>query len=338
MHCNIDRLSYGIVNQLKKVCRPIAMPENNDFWDFYWETRLLPMENLGKRAAILAASELIRLLAQQADHPLRLLELGCGEGQVIGALLDAHFQLCAIQTSVGVDYNARSLAHCQRDYPDLRCVEGDFTDSDLLAGLGKFDLVLLVNALHEVFSDNISPELDEIDIPAAKQQVEQALAGATACLDPGGWLVLFDGLEPPGDPHQTIRIRFRDSQVRQEFEDFVEQYHPLHIAYREVENLSYVELSQRDFTRYITKSIFLGKRLWETERLQSYQYYTEEEYRAAFARQGLEISELRTLTMNDEKWRYRVEIDTPGFKFPDEHVLILARRVESPYPSADLQR
>ena len=303
------------------------MSKNNDFWDFYWEMRLLPMENLGKRAAILAASELIRTLAQQVNHPLRLLELGCGEGQVIGTLLDAHFQLCAIQASVGVDYNAQSLAQCQRDYPGLRCVKGDFTDPDLLAGLGKFELVLLVNALHEVFSDSFSPELGEIDVPAAKQRVEQALAGASGCLEPGGWLVLFDGLEPPGDPYQLLRIRLRDYQVRQEFENFVEQYHPLRIAYREVEGPLCIELSQRDFTRYITKSIFLGKRLWETERLQSYQYFSEEEYRAAFARQGLEVSELRTLTINDEKWRYRVEIDTSGFEFPDEHILILARQV-----------
>jgi len=309
------------------------MPENDDFWDFYWEVRLRPMENLGKQVAILAASRRIRLLAQQIDHPLRLLELGCGEGQVIGTLLDAHFQLCASQTSVGVDYNAQSLAHCQRDYAGLRCVEGDFTDPDLLAGLGKFELVLLVNALHEVFSDSFSPELGEIDIPVAKQRVEQALAGAAGCLEPGGTLVLFDGLEPPGDPRQILRIRFHDYQVRQEFENFVEQYHPLRIAYREVESPLCVELSRRDFTRYITKSIFLGKQLWETERLQSYQYFTEEEYRAAFARQGLEIFELRTLTMNDEKWRYRVEIDTSEFKFPDEHILILAQQVATHHPS-----
>ena len=302
------------------------MPETDGFWDYYWEQRLLSMENLGKRAAILAGSRLIRRLAEQADHPLRLLELGCGEGQVIGTLLDAHFQVCAIQKSVGVDYNAQSLAQCRRDYPGLRCIQGDFTDPNLLAGLGKFDLVLLVNALHEVFSDSFSPELGEIDVPVAKRRVEQALSEAAGCLESAGWLVLFDGLEPAGDPRQILRIRFRDYQVRQEFETFVEQYHPLRIAYRQVEGPLCVELSQRDFTRYITKSIFLGKRLWETERLQSYQYYTEEEYRAAFTRQGLDISELRTLTMNDEKWRYRVEIETPGYEFPDEHILILAQK------------
>lgn len=303
-----------------------SMPETDSFWDFYWERRLLPMENLGKRAAILAASRLIRSLARQIDHPLRILELGCGEGHVIGTLLDAHFQVCAISGSAGVDYSAQSLARCRRDYPGLRCIEGDFTDPNLLAGLGKFEIVLLVNALHEVFSDSLSCELGEIDVPVAKRRVEQALCEAAGCLEPAGWLVLFDGLEPGGDAQQILRIRFRDFQMRQEFETFVEQYRPLRIAYRQVKDPLCVELSQRDFTRYITKSIFLGKRLWESERLQSYQYYTEEEYRAAFARQGLKISELHNLTLNEEKWRYRVEIETPGYEFPYEHILILAQR------------
>ena len=79
------------------------MPDTDEFWDFYWETRLLPMENLGKRVAILAVSGLIRRLARQVGHPLRLLELGCGEGQVIGSLVDTHAQLCSFQGSVGVD-------------------------------------------------------------------------------------------------------------------------------------------------------------------------------------------------------------------------------------------
>lgn len=302
----------------------IDMPENDDFWDFYWETRLQPMENLGKRAAILAVSKLIRRLAGQADHPLQLLELGCGEGQVIGTLLDAHSQLCATQTSVGVDYNAQSLAQCKRDHAGLRCIEGDFTDPSLLAGLGKFDIVLLVNALHEVYSDAFSSELGEIDVLVANQRVEQALTAAADCLQPGGWLALFDGLEPAGDPHQLLRIRFRDTQARQGFDTFVHHYQPVRIAFRPVEGPLCVELSLHDFTRYITKSIFLGKRLWESERLQSYQYFTEEEHRAAFARHGLEISELHTLTVNEEKWRALVDIDTPGVRFPDEHILILA--------------
>ncbi len=302
------------------------MPENDDFWDFYWENHLHPMENLGKRAAILAVSALIRRVAGQNNHSLRLLELGCGEGQVIGTLLEAHSQVCSLQGSLGVDYNAQFLAKCRRDYPGLHCIEGDFTDPILLAGLGRFDILLLVNALHEVFSDCFSTKLGEIDIPAAKLRVEQALAAAADRLEPGGWLVLFDGLEPAGNPLESVRIRFRDHGVRQNFETFVQQYQPLRITYRQVDGPLCVELTWRDFTRYITKSIFLGKRLWESERLQSYQYFTEDEYRVTFERQGLEIADLQNLTVNEEKWRNLVDIETPGIRFPEEHILILAYR------------
>ena len=302
------------------------MPENETFWDFYWEIHLQPMRNLGKRFAILAGSDLIRRLSQQNRQPLRLLELGCGEGQVIGTLLQAHAQSCSPNKSTAVDYNPRSLAVCRRDYPDLHCVEGDFTDPALLAGLGKFEIVILVNALHEVFSNCFSKELGEVDIPAAKLQVEQALGGAVSCLEPGGWLVLFDGLESEGDPQKTLRIRFNGHQIRRDFENFARQYRPLKITYSQTEDPLCVELSQRNFTRYITKSIFLRKDLWKNEQLESYQYFTEKEHRAAFARQGLKISELRTLTMNEEKWQRLVQIETSDAHFPDEHILILAQK------------
>lgn len=298
----------------------------DDFWSFYWEMRLAPLENLGKRAAILSISRLIRTLAERGKAPLRLLELGCGEGQVIGQLLDAHASLCSIQGSVGVDYNAQSLAACRRTYAGVHWVEGDFTNPELLAGLGKFDIVILVNALHEVFSDTLTSGLDEMDIPAAKSQVERALTRAAGCLEPAGWLVLFDGLDPPGDPHRVVRIRFRDYQSREGFETFAAQFQPFSITYQDVNDTWCVELSQRDFTRYITKSIFLGKHLWESERLQSYQYFTEVEYRQVLESLGLVITERTTLTMNEEKWRQRVKIETQGERFPDEHIMILASR------------
>ena len=72
---------------------------------------------------------------------------------------------------------------------------------------------------------------------------------------------------------------------------------------------------------YITKSIFLDKRLWRTERLESYQYFTQAEFEAAFASLGLRIAHLRTLTVDYEKWRSEVEIVSPGVDFPAEHIL-----------------
>lgn len=303
------------------------MPETDGFWDFYWEVRLKEL-NLGKREAILAASKLIRkLTAEQPNRAVRLLEFGCGEGQIIGALVEAHAQIRAIQTSVGIDYIHQSILTCRHDHPGMQFIEGDFTAPDVLANLGQFDIVLLVNALHEVFTAGFSQRLGEIDVPAAKQAVERALSGAVEHLSPGGWVVLFDGLETNGDLQERIRLRFCNGQARAHFKTFAREYHPFRITYRETGDPNCIELSRRDFTRYITKSIFLGKALWQTERLESYQYFTEAEFRAAFARQGLVIRDLRTLTVDAEKWQRQVQIETPRVVFPIEHIMILAQKI-----------
>ncbi|MBN1373598.1 MAG: methyltransferase domain-containing protein [Anaerolineaceae bacterium] len=302
------------------------MAESEQFWEMLWESRLQELRNLGKREAILGISRLIRRLTDSnPQRSLRLLELGCGEAQIIGPLVENHARVPGIENSLGVDYLPRSLAVCRRDYPRMKFLEGNFTDPDLLAGLGQFDIVLLVNALHEVFSAGYSPKLGEVDVPAAKAQVLQTLQHITGCMLPGGYLALFDGLEPPGDPNEHLRVRFLNPRARDLFRTFAREYRPFKIAYTSAGDPFTVELSRRHFTRYITKSIFLGKDLWKTERLESYQYFTESEFRQAFAQVGLKILELRTLTMNDEKWNNVVQIETPGAVFPTEHIWILAQ-------------
>lgn len=304
----------------------IPMLEDERFWEFYWDHRLQSMETLGKSEAILAASRLIRQITAQSDRRARVLELGCGEGQILGTLLDAHAQICDLPGSAGVDYNARSVIQARRSFPGPRWIEGDFTHPELLESLGKFDLVLLVNALHEVFSSAYKPDLGEVDAGEGKARVQSALNLSAGKLAEGGWLELFDGLEPPGDPEKVVLIRFLEPQTRAEFETFAREYHPFKIAYHSIGNGMQVELSLRDFTRYIDKSIFIGKPLWSTERLESYQYFTEVEFRDAFWQAGLEIASWQTLTVNEAKWRHRVEIVSEGMDFPQEHVLILAQR------------
>ena len=302
------------------------MSDSAELWDLYWEVRLRELEDLGKREAILVASRLIRNLAESPGQPVRILELGCGEGQVIGALVQAHAQVRLINTSCGVDYDHPAIAKCRQYYPGISVIEGDFTDQNLIAGLGRFEIVLLVNALHEVFSAGYSAELGEVAVPEAKQRVEQTLTSAVECLSPGGYLVLFDGVEPPGDVQDTLSIRFRNWQARNRFDAFAREYHPFRISYRETGDPMVVELSWRDFTRYITKSIFLGKQLWQTERLESYQYFNEDEFRDALSHLGMAICEMHPLTVNYEKWHSEVEIMTPGVDFPVEHILIVARK------------
>jgi SAM-dependent methyltransferase len=304
------------------------MPDNDEFWDFYWEIRLGDLEDLGKREAILTVSKLMRSLSERPGQTVRILELGCGEGQIISALVNAHAQMRSIDASCGVDYSLQAIEKCRSSYPGMAFIHGDFTDPGLMAGLGQFELVLLVNALHEVFSTASQTNLGEVETPLAKQRVSLALAAAVEHITPGGYLTLFDGLETPGDIQELLRIRFRDGRARHRFDIFVREYRPFRIEYRETSDPTCVELSRRDFTRYITKSIFLEKQLWQTECLESYQYFNEAEFLGVISRLGLTIGLLRTFTVNYEKWQNEVEILTPGVDFPTEHILLVAQKPE----------
>jgi SAM-dependent methyltransferase len=299
---------------------------SEDYWDLFWDQRLQNLQNLGKREAILAVSELIRRMAPEWEHKLRLLELGCGEGQVIGPLVEGHAALVSAAGSLGVDYLPASLKSARRAYASLPCRHGDFSDEQFCAGLGQFEIVLLVNALHEVFSFTFSEELGEVDRARAKERVRLALGNAARCVAPGGWLVVFDGLEAPGNPDELLRVRFRDPMAFEHFKTFAREYRPFHIRYESKPEALTIEIPRFYFTRYLTKSIFLGKALWQSERLESYQYFNEAEFRAAFATAGLEIPELRMLTVDEDKWQRNVEILSPGEGFPEEHILIQAQK------------
>lgn len=293
----------------------------DSFWDFYWETRLQYLQGQGKGEVILQASSLIR----DATLPTRILEAGCGEGQIIGALVDAHGSPAGKHPSIGIDRDLTSLAVARKNYPAIRFLDGDFNDTSLLQSLGQFDLLLLVNALHHVFSDSYDPSLAEINIEQGKTNLRSSFAALAQTIKPGGYLILFDGLEAQGALDAPIQVRFQNPDAWQKFEIFAREYKPFLIQYQR-DSVGKVTLSLRDFTRYITKIIFLGKPLWERERQESYQYFNEEEMRQMLTLNGLFIQEFRLLSVDYDNWLQDVEILTPGIDFPPEHVLITAQK------------
>ncbi|NTW42918.1 MAG: methyltransferase domain-containing protein [Anaerolineaceae bacterium] len=294
------------------------MPDES-FWNLYWDTRLQYLQGQGKGHAILAASRLIRSRPLQS---MRILELGCGEGQILGALVEAHNDMSKIQESIGVDYDPPSLETARKIFPAMNFIQGDFTNPDLLDHLGKFDLILLVNALHHVFSDAYDEELGEVDVPTAKSAVRDAFQFIQQCLNPGGSILLFDGLEADGDLQRLIEIRFLHPQAHNDFLQFASEYQPFRIRYQAGGGKDSILISVRDFTRYVTKMIFLGKPLWQRERLESYQYFNRVELQQMFRENGLTLMEEQFISVDVQRWQDEIEILSPYFDFPVEHVLM----------------
>jgi len=295
--------------------------KNDPFWDFYWETHLQYMQGQGKGEVIEKASQLIRT----AYQPFRILEAGCGEAQIIGSLVEAHGSPGGEQASVGIDRDLTALAVARKKYPSISFLAGDFTDTDLLHSLGQFDLLLLVNALHHVFSDAYDPKLGEIDVPKGKANLHTSFGNLSKTVKPGGYVILFDGLEMNASPDTPVQIQFQTPEAMEKFQTFAREYQPFRVQFHQ-DSADKVTLSMRDFTRYVTKIIFLGKPLWDRERQESYQYFTEAEMREMFTRNGFDIQEFRLLSVDYDHWLQEVSILSPDVDFPPEHVLITAQK------------
>ena len=73
----------------------------------------------------------------------RVLELGCGTGQLLGALNPSY--------GVGVDLSSSMLSIAKNNYPDLEFIQGDLEDEKLIASLdGPFDYIILSDTIRFV--------------------------------------------------------------------------------------------------------------------------------------------------------------------------------------------
>jgi SAM-dependent methyltransferase len=90
-------------------------------------------------------SYLTRILCARVPAGLRVLDLGCGSGDLLAALAPAH--------GVGIDIAPRSVVAARRKHAGrhLAFLEGDVTDPRVLAEAGgPFDAILLVNVVTQL--------------------------------------------------------------------------------------------------------------------------------------------------------------------------------------------
>jgi len=70
----------------------------------------------------------------------RVLELGCGTGQLLNKLIPSY--------GVGVDLSANMVSVAQQNYPNLEFIQGDLEDESLISSLqGPFDFIILSDTI-----------------------------------------------------------------------------------------------------------------------------------------------------------------------------------------------
>lgn len=301
------------------------MQSNKPPWESYWRERQKSLLNpQGKRKAMTAAIQLLKELAERSARPVRIIELGCGEGHVLGELL----KMCAaqnidVQDCVGVDNQVQVIENARLLYPQINFLAADYSRQPL--DLMPFDLVMLIGTLHEVYSANHSLSRREIDHKGGRGAVTRALGYSASLVADGGYIVLFDGVEHK-QPDLKLIVRFQSIESLDEFRKIASEYEAFRLFYEQLDAPDHIRISMHDFTRYITKTRFVNTELWEIEKRESYQYFNENEFRQNLGKLRFGILNVNCSSPHEMDWRKRVRIENAGGNFPKENILITAQK------------
>lgn len=287
----------------------------------YWNERRnrLVVPN-GKQKAVL---QTVSLIAQMKNiQGVSLLELGCGSGDIISQIQKVCIsRQLQIRRCVGIDKDEYALQLAKdRKQVNIQFMSMDYTSEDL-HHIGKFDIVILVNSLHEVFSSRRKGTF--IDIDSGKEKVKQTLTHIAKVLNVDGYLLIFDGVEH-AHAENLVHFTLLSEAARKNFRRFVEEYQGLKTDFDiDTEKIA---SSLRDFTRYITKIIFLDSPTWEIEKYESYQYYTREEFYSVLKEIGFKNIRSDFYSPSQERWHKDVKLLSPNAQFPDQHLLLVCQR------------
>ncbi|MCD9186323.1 MAG: methyltransferase domain-containing protein [Pyrinomonadaceae bacterium] len=294
--------------------------------DIYWQERLKSLQHpQGKMRAVVAANQLLKNLYEDKKKPLRVIELGCGEGHILGDLL----KLCAaddvpIEMSVGIDSQPDAIEKAEKFYPQTEFILADYVN--LSVDFQPFDLVMFVGTLHEIYSSKYSTQLMEINQIVGQEAVFEAISNNFPIFKEHGYILIFDGVDHSLPGTFELTIRFKSKESFNEFRKFVDEYKAFQINYYQTQQNNCVNISVHNFTRYITKTRFINSDLWEIEKWESYQYFKRKEFIECLEKLDFNILNLDCASPHIESWKKRVEILTPKVNFPEENILIIGQR------------
>ena len=139
-----------------------------------------------------------------------------------------------------------------------------------------------------------------------------------------GLLLLFDGLEQESPMMRTVEFKILNQDTFAKFQQFINEYKAFPISFNKLSDNS-IKCNLFDFTRFITKLRFIDTPTWEIEKYESYQYFTESEFKALFNDNDMAIIDCSQFICDISLWQKNIEI-LNNCPFPEECFYILGRK------------
>jgi SAM-dependent methyltransferase len=304
----------------------------HELLDFYQDQLLLGFYR--KRGKSIAIPHILfsieRLLEKNGGRKVKLLDVGCGKGDLL-AIINQVAQARGYSDKLilhGIDNNQELI----RQIAPLKLVNKLFLKDlryDLLDEfVGKYDVVVSINTIHEVFSqimgenETFSPR----KFKSAKKNVEDLIIKLCSFLTSDGSFIFYDGMDVPVKQQgKQIQFKIKTPQLLRALPKFVREYVPWKPKLKKVSK-DVFELSYRDFVRFVTTFRYMNTELWLIERRESYAYFDIDEFRKAFRKGGLHLESMIPVGNDLGLWGKHIELIDDNDSFPIKALLLVTSK------------
>ena len=259
-----------------------------------------------------------------AGSGAHLMDVGCGTCDLI-LRYKAKFDSSVVTCS---DYDEKIISQMREkfSYPGLEWIVADVFDLSSLKH--KYDLVFLLDMLHEIYSfyGRKSRVLDcPVDHDLGSESVKTAIANLAKIMNPKGGIVITDNVLTEDD--STIEVFLKSDEVASSVSRFFAEYPSKKIEHKFLRS-NVVALSQRDFCILTTQynKIKQGNfARWNVEKMEIHQYMTVNEYRTLFDSLGFDVHmTIGTPPEARSEYERDFEVLTEGFAIPEKRITLLA--------------
>lgn len=248
--------------------------------------------------------------------PINIVDIGSYNGAMLnGIYMRLPEPLRKKVQLYGFDFDDGMLGEGRRKHPHINFQHYDITKPT--SNGTSFDLAILSNILHEVYSGHIR------DHKAGTLAVQNALGNVVKMLKEGGYMILMDGIKPTtGD--QSVTIDITKDNIRRDLQTFSQSAYVAPISYKLTENGA-IKITLEDLAIFLSKAKYMHRGFWELESRQVYHYFTEEEFRTQMDAVGLKIVDF--LPQHFDNTIGIEMVEPQGIRLPSKNTLIFAQKV-----------
>ena len=267
-----------------------------------------------KNVAIYATVESIERQLQNKER-IKVLDVGCFSGAMLNRIFRELSEESQVRIDLfGIDSDIEATEHGRKKYGNIEYWQVNIEDG--LDMEGKFDIVMLVNVLHELFP--------KTNLDARKKKISEVFLDVASLLSDGGEIILLDGLRPD-NPNQIVEVTLTSDEWIDRFEKLGNEYAVAELFVQRIGDRQ-IRTDVLGLAIFITKARYVNEDYWESEAQQLYQYYNHNDFIRLVQDAGLELVRFEPQPLKSEIWKEMIDKVNPDGVFPAKNVLIVARK------------